>query len=60
MEKSELFNKKETGWKNISKESKDSIFKFSEEYIYFLNVCWTYLLKKSRKYQINLDNGFHK
>ena len=37
MEKSELFNKKETGWKNISKESKDSIFKFSEEYIYFLN-----------------------
>lgn len=37
MEKSELFNKKETGWKNISEERKESIFQFSEEYIYFLN-----------------------
>lgn len=37
MEKQELFNKKETGWKNISNENKKNIFKFSDEYIYFLN-----------------------
>ena len=37
MNKEELFNKKETGWKNISEESKEKIFKFSDEYIYFLN-----------------------
>lgn len=37
MEKEELFNKRETGWKNISEESKEKIFKFSDEYIYFLN-----------------------
>lgn len=35
--KEELFNKKETGWKNISDESKANIFKFSDEYMYFLN-----------------------
>ena len=35
--KEELFNKKEIGWKNISDESKSNIFKFSDEYIYFLN-----------------------
>ena len=37
MEKEELLNKKEVGWKNISSESKERIFKFSDEYIYFLN-----------------------
>ena len=37
MNKEELFNKKETGWKNVSDENKENIFKFSDEYIYFLN-----------------------
>lgn len=37
MNKEELFNKKEMGWKNISEASKENIFKFSDEYIYFLN-----------------------
>ena len=37
MNKGELFNKKEIGWKNISEEKKEDIFKFSDEYIYFLN-----------------------
>ena len=37
MNKEELFNKKEIGWKNISEEKKEDIFKFSDEYIYFLN-----------------------
>lgn len=35
--KEQLFNKKETGWENISKENKENIFRFSDEYIYFLN-----------------------
>ena len=35
--KEELFNKKVTGWENISEENKQNIFKFSDEYIYFLN-----------------------
>lgn len=37
MSKEELFNKKEIGWKNISDETRNNIFKFSDEYIYFLN-----------------------
>ncbi len=37
MEKEELFNKRETGWKHISKERKEDIFRFSDEYMYFLN-----------------------
>lgn len=35
--KEELFNKRENGWENISEENKKNIFKFSDEYIYFLN-----------------------
>lgn len=35
--KEELFNKRESGWENISEESKKNVFKFSDEYIYFLN-----------------------
>ncbi len=35
--KEELFNKKVSGWENISEENKQNIFKFSDEYIYFLN-----------------------
>lgn len=35
--KEELFNKRESGWENISEENKQNIFKFSDEYIYFLN-----------------------
>ena len=35
--KEELFNKKVSGWANISEENKQNIFKFSDEYIYFLN-----------------------
>ena len=33
MNKEELFNKKETGWKEVSDENKENIFKFADEYI---------------------------
>jgi len=35
--KEELFDKKICGWENISEENKQNIFKFADEYIYFLN-----------------------
>ena len=39
--KEQLFRKKKTGWEGISEIEKDNIFKFSDEYIYFLNHCKT-------------------
>ena len=33
----ELFNKKESGWKKIGDEEKGLVFRFSDEYISFLN-----------------------
>ena len=35
--KEELFNKKESGWLNISDEEKIKIFEFSKDYMNFLN-----------------------
>lgn len=35
--KEELLRKKENGWKGINTTKKEEIFKFSEEYMYFLN-----------------------
>jgi aspartyl aminopeptidase len=58
MEKSELFNKRDTGWKNISEESKEKIYTFADEYMYFLNKVKTereavHFVKKMLK-----ENGF--
>lgn len=33
----ELFNKKKSGWESVTEEQKNSIFKFSDEYMYFLD-----------------------
>ena len=35
--KEKLFNKKENGWLSVDSEKEKIIFKFSDEYIYFLN-----------------------
>lgn len=35
--KKQLFNKKNNGWETLEKEEAEKIFKFSEEYIYYLN-----------------------
>ncbi len=58
MEKEELFNKKETGWKNISDECKERIFKFSDEYIYFLNKVKTEREAVSFVKKMLDENGF--
>ena len=39
--KEKLFRKKKSGWEKISDIEKENIFKFSDEYIYFLNHCKT-------------------
>ena len=39
--KEELFNSKKNGWEVATEEEKQSIFKFSDEYIYFLNKAKT-------------------
>lgn len=35
--KDTLFNNKKLGWENTSEEDRNNIFKFAEEYIYYLN-----------------------
>ena len=39
--KKELFNEKQNGWERVGEKEKELIFKFSDEYIYFLNRCKT-------------------
>ncbi len=39
--KEELFNSKKNGWEVVTEDEKQSIFKFSDEYIYFLNKAKT-------------------
>ena len=36
-----LFNKKKNGWENLSEGRKEEIYKFSDEYIHYLNKCKT-------------------
>ena len=33
----DLVNEKRTGWENLKEEQKEKIFKFADEYMYFLN-----------------------
>ena len=37
----ELFNVKLNGWEGVTEEQKELIFKFSDEYMFFLNKCKT-------------------
>lgn len=56
--KEELFNKRESGWGNISEETKQNIFKFSDEYIYFLNKVKTEREAISFAQKMLEENGF--
>lgn len=56
--KEELFNKRVTGWENISEENKKNIFKFSDEYIYFLNKVKTEREAVSFARKMLDENGF--
>ena len=56
--KERLFQKKETGWEDINEEEKNEIFKFSEEYMYFLNRSKTEREAVATVRDILLKNNF--
>ena len=56
--KEKLFNNKKVGWKNLNDEEKAKIFKFSDEYIYYLNNCKTEREAASFSKEILEKNGF--
>ena len=56
--KEKLFNNKKVGWKNLNDEEKEKIFKFSDEYIYYLNTCKTEREAASFSKEILEKNGF--
>ena len=35
--KEKLFNEKKVGWETTTEEEKEKIFKFADEYMYFMN-----------------------
>ncbi|MGN1299682.1 MAG: aminopeptidase [Candidatus Scatovivens sp.] len=56
--KDKLFNKKEVGWKKVNDNQEAEIFKFADEYIYYLNNCKTEREAASFSKEILLKNGF--
>ena len=56
--KEKLFNKKENGWKKVDDKQNEEIFKFADEYIYYLNNCKTEREAVSFSKEILIKNGF--
>ena len=56
--KEEIINKKSCGWKNISNENKNDIFRFNEKYIDFLNNSKTERLAAKNIVDILKNSGF--
>lgn len=56
--KEKLFNQKKNGWEGISEIEKENIFKFSDEYIYFLNHCKTEREATSFVKDVLIKNNF--
>ena len=56
--KEKLFNNKEIGWKKVDEKQKEEIFKFSDEYIYYLNKCKTEREAVNFTTEILLENNF--
>ena len=56
--KEKLFKNKKTGWEKITEEELNSIYKFSDEYMYYLNMSKTEkeIIRNSK--DILLKNGF--
>ena len=50
-QKEKLFNKKQSGWKNLNEEKKEEIFKLSKNYMDFMNTAKTEreFIKEARK-----------
>ena len=58
--KDKLFNKREVGWKTVNENRKEEIFKFADEYIYYLNKCKTEREAVNFTTDILYKNGFKK
>ena len=56
--KEKLFNQKKNGWEGISEIEKENIFKFSDEYMYFLNHCKTEREATSFVKEVLIKNNF--
>ncbi len=56
--KEELFNEKKCGWEDVNSKEKEEIFKFSDEYIYFLNNAKTERECVSFAKKMLDENGF--
>ena len=56
--KEKLFKSKKTGWENLSDEELSNIFKFADEYMYYLNMSKTEkeIIRNSK--DILIKNGF--
>jgi len=53
-----LFDKKKCGWDKISDSQKEDIYKFSDEYIHYLNKCKTEREAVDFSKEILIKNGF--
>lgn len=53
-----LFDKKKCGWDKISDTQKEDIYKFSDEYIHYLNKCKTEREAVDFSKEILIKNGF--
>ena len=58
--KEKLFDTKQVGWKNVDNNKKEEIFKFADEYIYYLNKCKTEREAVNFTTDILFKNGFKK
>jgi len=56
--KEKLFNDKTDGWENISDAEKQEIFKFADEYMYYLNSSKTEKEIVATSKEILLKNNF--
>ena len=56
--KEKLFNNKKSGWETVSDSEKQEIFKFADEYMYYLNSSKTEKEIVSTTKEILLKNNF--
>ena len=56
--KEKLFNNKENGWEGLSEEERKEIFKFADEYMFYLNQSKTEKEIVSNSKEILLKNNF--
>ena len=56
--KEKLFNSKKSGWNGLSEEENKNIFKFSDEYMFYLNQAKTEKEIVSFSKEILLKNDF--